>query len=476
MPHHLTRYLPIPLALALSACAAVGPNFQRPAAPTTPGYAAAQDSAPAGVSLTPEARAAGPWWQVLGSPELDAAIRQALADSPTVAEAAATLQKANARSDAARGALSPEVSANGGAQRERINTQAFGFTGFPSPTINLFQAGAAVNYDLDLFGGKRRAQEEAKAQAETEAQRAEAAYLSLSANVALQAVRIAAAQAQLKSLDEVIAGDQATLDMTRRAQAAGGAAPSALSGGEGELARDQAMRPALEQDLAQARHQLALLVGHSPADYTAPDFRFESFTVPADIPVQLPSALVRQRPDILAAEAAFHAATAAVGVATADLYPDIKLGVSLTQEAIEPGDLFRYSSSAWNLGGSVTAPIFNGGRLQANRRAAEADARIALARYQQTVLKAFVEVSDILAALAQDQKAIEALTRAQTARAANLKDSQTAFQLGGGPRLAVVDAQRQLNRASRDLIAAQGRRLTDIVNLSSVTAARWKPS
>ena len=468
--------IPIPLALSLAACAAVGPNFQRPAAPATAGYAAAKDPVPAGVSLSPDARAPGPWWQPLGSPELDGAIRQALADSPTIAEAAATLQKANEQAAAARGALAPEVSANGGAQRERINTQAFGFTGFPSPTINLFQIGAGVSYDLDLFGGKRRAQEEAQARAETEAQRAEAAYLTLSANVALQAVRIAAAQAQLTSLDQVIAGDQSTLDMTRRAQAAGGAAPSALTGGQGELARDQAMRPALEQDLAQARHQLALLVGHSPADYSAPDFRFESFTVPADLPVQLPSALVRQRPDILAAEAEFHAATAAIGVATADLYPDIKLGVSLTQGAIEPGDLFRYASSGWSLGGTVTAPIFNGGRLQARKRAAEADAKISLARYQQTVLRAFVEVSDILAALAEDQKAIEALTRAQAARTANLKDAQTAYQLGGGPMLAVVDAQRQYSRASRDLIAAQGRRMTDIVNLSSATAARWKPS
>jgi NodT family efflux transporter outer membrane factor (OMF) lipoprotein len=471
-----SRFATLPLALALCACAAVGPNYQAPAAPTVAGYAAARDPAPAGVSLTPEARAAGPWWQVLGSPELDAVIRQALADSPSVAEAAATLQKANARSDAARGALAPEIGANGGGQRERINTAAFGFSGFPSPTINLFQIGAAVNYDLDLFGGKRRAQEEAQARAEAEARRADVAYLTLSANVALQAVRIAAAQAQLAALDQVIAGDQSTLDMTRRAQAAGGAAPSALSGGEGELARDQAMRPALEQDLTQARHQLALLVGHAPADYVVPDFRFESFTVPADIPVELPSALVHRRPDILAAEAEFHAATAAIGVATADLYPDVKLGVSLTQEAIEPGALFRYSSSAWNLAGGVTAPIFNGGRLQARKRAAEADARIALARYQQTVLRAFVEVSDILAALAEDQKAIEALTRAQAARAANLKDSQTAYRLGGGPMLAVVDAQRQLNRASRDLIAAQGRRMTDVVNLSSVTAAKWKPN
>jgi NodT family efflux transporter outer membrane factor (OMF) lipoprotein len=472
----MRRFLPFPLALSLAACAAVGPNFQRPAPPAASGYAAARDRAPAGVSLAPEARAAGPWWQALGSPELDAAIRQALADSPTVAEAAATLQKANAQADAARGRLAPEVTANGGGQRERINTQAFGFTGFPSPTINLFQIGAAVSYDLDLFGGKRRAEEEAKARAEAEARRADAAYLSLSGNVALQALRIAAARAQLAALDEVIVGDQSTLDMTRRAQKAGGAAPSALAGGEGELARDQALRPALEQDLAQARHQLALLVGRAPADYAAPDFDLAGFKIPADIPVELPSALVRQRPDILAAEAEFHAATAAIGVAVADLYPDIKLGVSLTQGAIEPGNLFRYSSSGWSLGGTVTAPLFNGGRLRANRRAAEADAKVALARYQQTVLRAFVQVSDILAALAEDQKAIEALTRAQAAQASNLKDARAAYRLGGGALLGVVDAQRQFNRASRDLIAAQGRRMSDIVNLYAATAAQWKPS
>ena len=472
----MRRFLPLPLALSLAACAAVGPDFQPPAAPATTGYAAAKDLAPAGVSLTPEARAAGPWWQALGSPELDAAIRQALADSPTLAEAAATLQKANEQAAAARGAQSPEVSANGGGQRERINTQAFGFTGFPSPTINLFQIGAGVSYDLDLFGGKRRASEEAQARAEAEARRADAAYLSLSGNVALQALRVAAARAQLAALDEVIAGDQSTLDMTRRAQAAGGAAPSALSGGEGELARDQAMRPALEQDLAQGRHQLALLLGRAPADYTAPDFDLAAFKIPADIPVELPSSLVRKRPDILAAEAELHAATAAIGVATADLYPDIKLSAALTQGAIEPGNLFRYASSGWSLGGTVTAPIFNGGRLQANKRAAEADARIAMARYQQTVLRAFVQVSDILAALAQDQQAIEALSRSEAAQASNLNDAQTALRLGGGARLAVVDAQRQLNRARRDLIAAQARRMNDIVNLYAATAAQWKPA
>src|SRR5258706_484287 len=147
-------------ALVLGACATVGPNFKTPEGPKGPaaaGYAMAGDAVAPGVRLSPDARAAGPWWQAFGSPELDGAIRQALADSPTIGEARATLEKAQAQAAATRGAELPQVDANAGAQRERINTQSFGFTGFPSPTINLFSIGGAVRYDLDLFRGEKRA-------------------------------------------------------------------------------------------------------------------------------------------------------------------------------------------------------------------------------------------------------------------------------------------------------------------------------
>src|SRR5258708_39151670 len=229
-------------ALARGACATVGPNFNAPEGPKGPaaaGYAMAGDAVAPGVRLSPDARAAGPWWQAFGSPELDGAIRQALADSPTIGEARATLEKAQAQAAATRGAELPQVDANAGAQRERINTQAVGFTGFPSPTINLFSIGGSVSYDLDLFGGKKRATEEANARAERTARQADAAYLTLSGNMAMQAMRIASLRAQIAAVREVVAGDAQVLDMVRKAQAAGGEAQSATATGSAQLAEDE---------------------------------------------------------------------------------------------------------------------------------------------------------------------------------------------------------------------------------------------
>lgn len=461
-------------ALALCACTTVGPNFKTPDAPTAAGYAMAGDPAAPQATLDPSARVAGPWWTAFGAPELDQTIRAALADSPTVAEANAVLQKAQADAAAVRGAALPQVDATGSAQRERINTQAFGFTGFPSPTINLYSIGGAVSYDLDLFGGKRRASEEAQARTEAAARQTDAAYLSLTGNVALQAMKVATLRAQIAAAESIVADDRRTLDMIRKAQAAGGEARSASSGIVAQLAEDEAVLPGLRRQLAMARHQLALLSGKSPAEWTAPDFDLARFTAPASVPVTLPSTLVRQRPDILAAEAELHAATAAVGVATAAQYPDIRLTASLTQGSIKPEDIFSYDSSGWNLMAGVTAPIFHGGTLKAERQAAEAEARAAMARYQQTVLRAFVQVSDVLAALGTDREQLEALARAQRAAEINMKDAEAAYRIGGGNLMEVVDAQRTLSRARRAVAEAQGQQFTDLVQLYAATAADWR--
>jgi NodT family efflux transporter outer membrane factor (OMF) lipoprotein len=432
------------------------------------------------VRLSPDARVAGPWWQAFGSPELDAAIRQGLAGSPTVAEARANLEKAQAQAAAVRGAQLPQVDANASAQRERINLAAFGFSGFPgqpaiqSPTINLYQVGGSVSYDLDVFGGRKRATEKAVAQAEAAARQADAAYLSLSGNMAMQAMKIASLRGQIAATKEIVADDQRVIDMVRKAEAAGGEAHAALSGGVAQLAEDQALLPPLQRDLDAARHQMALLAGKSPAEWTAPDFDLARITAPADAPVSLPSQLVRNRPDILQAEADLHAATAAVGVAVANQYPDIRLSAMLTQEAIKPGNLFRADAAAWDILGGVTAPIFHGGTLKAERKAAEADARVALARYEQTVLKAFVEVSDVLSNLGSDQQAIASLELAIQAAESAARDAQNALRLGGGPMVDVVQAQRTLSRARRALVEAQGRSYGYLVQLYAATAADWR--
>lgn len=470
-------------ALALSACSTVGPQFQPPASPSGPagaGYAMAGDTAATAVRLTPDARTAGAWWQAFGSPELDAAIRQGLAASPTLAEARATLERAQAQLAAVRGAQAVQIDANTAAQREQINLAAFGFSGFPgfppfkNPQINLYQVGGSVSYDLDIFGANKRAAEKAEAQAQAAARQADAAYLTLSANMAMQAMKIASLRAQIAEVKAIVADDRRVIDMVRRAEAAGGEAHTALSGGVAQLAEDEALLPPLLRDLDLARHQMALLAGKSPAEWTAPDFNLAKLTAPAEIPVSLPSSLVRHRPDILAAEANLHAATAAVGVAVAAQYPNIRLSAYLTQEATQAGNLFKADSAAWDLLGGVTAPIFHGGTLKAQRQAAEADARIALARYEETVLRAFVQVSDVLSDLGADDQSIAALSVVGRAAEQSASDAQNALRLGGGPMVDVITAQRTLSRARRALVQAQGQRMADLVALYAATASDWR--
>jgi NodT family efflux transporter outer membrane factor (OMF) lipoprotein len=458
-------------ALALGACTTVGPDFAQPAAPTAQGYAMAGDRAAPGVRMTSEIRQGGAWWRAFGSPQLDGVIREALAGSPTLAEADAVLAKAQAEAAAARGGNLPQVDYLAGIERSRINTSAFGFPGFLSPTVNLYSIGATVSYDLDLFGGRRRAVEGGQARAEAEARRADAAYLSLTGQVALQAVRIASLRAEIATLKDIVADDQRRLDSVRSARQVGGATTAAIVGSEAQIAEDLALLPPVERQLDEARHRLALLAGRSPAEWTAPDFDLAGFTPPAEVPVSLPSALVRGRPDILAAEADLHAAVADVGVATAKLYPDITLSAGLTQTALKPENIFNYASSGWNIGSDIAGPLFDGGTRRAQRDAASAEAKAALARYQRTVLGAFVQVSDLLAALGNDREAIIAHDRSVAAATKRLREATTSFELGAGNLISVLDAQRQLGRVRREAVVAYGQRYADLVELYVATAA-----
>jgi NodT family efflux transporter outer membrane factor (OMF) lipoprotein len=467
--------------LALGGCATVGPDFKPPPLPeggAAAGYASAADPRPREVEFAAVARtsAEAPWWRGLGSEELDRTIRDAIAGNPSLAEAEATLQRATAELAAARGGTLPQADAQAGVRKVRFNTASFGFTGFPNRTLDLYSVGAGVTYDLDLFGGGRRRVEAAGARVAAARHRAEAAYLSLTGNVALQMFRVAALRAEIEEVRGIINADRRIIRMIQDAQAAGGATRRDLAATVAQLAEDEALLPPLERQLAAARHQVALLVGKAPAADRVRDLDFAALRAPARSPLALPSQLVRSRPDILAAEADLHAATAAVGIARANQFPNVVLSADFTQTAIRPGDLFASSASGWSLSPSLAAPLFNGGVLKARRQAAEADLRIAESRYQQTVLRAFVQVSDALAALASDEGGIESLQRAIAAGESGLRDAETAYRLGGGPSIDVARAQRTLGRARRAMIQIQGQRYLDLVELHVATAADWRAS
>jgi NodT family efflux transporter outer membrane factor (OMF) lipoprotein len=459
---------------ALFGCKAVGPDFQPPSAPATTGYLMQGDAPARLAQLSPDARVAGAWWKGFGSADLDRVMDEALAGNQTVAAANASLERLRQLAIATHGAQLPQVDFNSTIEGERINIAALGFAGFPNPTLGLYQIGGNVSYDADLFGGLRRNTEAARAHADNQARQADAAYLTLTGQTAMAAVQIATTRAEIAADERAVADDNQLIDVVHKAEGAGGEAPSATVSIRAQLAQDEALLPPLRQQLAQARHALAQLVGQAPADWTAPDFNLTGFTVPGDIPVSLPSTLVRRRPDILAAEATLHEATAQIGVASAALYPDIKLTANLEQTAIPPANLFTYAASGWTLAAGLTQPIFHGGTLRANKRAAVAAAEAAYAQYRGTVLSAFTQVADVMAAISEDEAELSALAHAEDAASAALRDDEAALRLGGGALLPVLDDERNLALSRRALAMEQGKRLADIAQLYVATAADWR--
>ncbi|HUO12980.1 MAG TPA: efflux transporter outer membrane subunit [Caulobacteraceae bacterium] len=463
----------------LSGCKAVGPDFQAPAPPKLAGYQMSGDAAPSEVQMSPDARVAGAWWKSFGSSDLDTVMDQALKGNPSLAEADASLARMQQLVLVAHAAQLPQVDTNAALESERVNLTAFGFTGFPglnisNPTLGLYTIGGTVSYDADLFGGLRRATEAARAQAEAQARQADAAYLTLTGQTTMAALQIATIRAEIAAADRTVAEDQQVLDIVHAAQQAGGEAPSASVSAKAQLAQDRAALPPLRQQLAQARHALAQLVGQAPADWAPPDFELAAFTAPVSTPVSLPSSLVRHRPDILVAEANLHAATAEIGVATAQFYPDFKLTANLAQTALTPTSLFAYKSTGWTLAAGLTQPVFHGGAIRANRRAAVDAANAALAHYKGAVVAAFTQVADVMSSIAQDDAEIADETLAEDEAAAAVRDDETAYKLGGGALLPVLDDERRLQAARRSLVMAQGKRLADIAQLYVATAADWR--
>jgi NodT family efflux transporter outer membrane factor (OMF) lipoprotein len=459
---------------ALAGCKAVGPDFQPPAPPTDSGYLMRGDVPSPVTQLTTETAPTGAWWKALGSATLDRTMDEALAGNRTLVQANASLERVRQQAISVRGAQAPQVDANAGLESQRVNVAALGFPNFPNPTVFLYSIGATVTYDFDVFGGLRRASEAANAREQQESERTNAAYLTLTGQTAMAALQIAAARGQIEAVSTALADDQRLIDMVEKAAALGGQPRSAADAFKSQLASDESLLPPLRQQLAQARHTLAMLVGETPQAWTAPDFDLADFTPPATIPVSLPSELVRRRPDILAAEAELHAATAQIGVETAKLYPDIRLSASLTQTTLTPAQIFTYNSTGWTLAGGLTQPFFHGGSLKANQRAAEADARAMLAGYQQTVLNAFVQVADVMQAIANDDATLAALDRTEASYVLTLNDAETAFRLGGGPLFPVIDAQRHVSLARLEKARVAAKRLSDIAELFVATASDWR--
>lgn len=470
----------LPLAaplLLMAGCTTAGPNYQPPAAPPAEaGYGGPARSHAAALGEGPEAR----WWTAFASPRLDAFVARALAGNHSLAASRATLERARERIAAVAGRRLPQVDASGRAEYQKVNLAAFGLSDsfgggdIPNPEFDLYTLGGGVSYDLDLFGRNRRALEQAGADAEAEARAVEAAHLLVAGRVVAQVLAIASLNDTIATQNALLAEDERNASLTEKRRKAGAGTLVEVLSAQGQLAGDRATTPALERQLAEGRAMLAVLLGISPAELEPTDFGLDDFVLPEAVPVALPSALVHKRPDILEAEARLHAAVAAVGVATADLYPDVTLGASLTQSTSEPGRIASSRFNAFDIFAGLSAPIFHGGTLKAQKRGAEAEARGAAARYQQVVTEAFGQVAGLLWSLDSDGREIAARQEAAEVAGRSLRLSRRSFEVGNSGVLQVLEANRTYQRAQLTLLESRIRQYQNVARLYVATAGGWE--
>jgi NodT family efflux transporter outer membrane factor (OMF) lipoprotein len=474
----LRRHLPAVAAALLVAACTVGPDFTPPEKPSeqsyTPGGAAEKAAGDQQFALGQ--KIAGDWWTLYRSEPLSAVLEQAIAGNRSLVAAKATLAAALEQVNIARGGLYPQVDLSANAQRQKNNGTQLGLARLPAqfpPYFNLYRVGPSVSYALDVFGGTRRSIEQSEALADAQDYQLDAAYLTLTGNAVTQALTIASLRAQLATVDGIIADDQKNLDLVRTEVRAGVATQLDIETATSQLATDRTLIPPLRQQVAVARHALAVLVGRAPADWVAPDFDLDRITLPMELPLSLPSALVRQRPDLLAAESELHAASAAIGIATAELYPSINLSAALTQQAISVDTLFHGASTIWTITGGLTQPLFHGGELEAQRRATEDQFNATLATYEQTVLQAFAQVADVLEALTHDAELLAEQQRALTAAEASLNLTRRSYSIGSVGVLQVLDAQRLVEQARLGFVRAKAQRYLDTAQLMVAMGGGW---
>ncbi|MPW18796.1 efflux transporter outer membrane subunit [Paraburkholderia sp. CNPSo 3157] len=471
----------LPQFCSLSGCV-VGPDYQTPAPPAadtyTPTPLPGQTASSPGTSGVTQQFVAGEdipaqWWTLFHCEPLDALIREALANSPNVAAAQAALRQAGENLRAQMGTtLYPSVDAKANATREKFNGVTFGQPSLHR-ILNLYNASVNVSYNLDVFGGARRELESLRSQVDYEGFQLQAAYLALSANIVTAAVKEASLREQIEATERIATDEDAQLGVLRKQFELGGVNRAAVLSQETLVAQTRATLPPLRQSLDQTRHQLAVLAGKPPSDTGVPEFTLSMFTLPQTLPVSVPSSLVQQRPDILAADATLHRASAQVGVATANTYPQLTLSASYGPQALTPAGLLKYADMIWSIGAGVTQPIFHGGQLSAQKRAAEAAFDQANAQYRQTVLLAFQNVADTLRALEHDATGLRAQTEAWRAARDSLDLTRGQFRIGGVSYLALLDTQRQYQQTVVNLALAQAARYADTAALFQALGGGW---
>src|SRR5579862_9578154 len=489
--------------VGLLAGCAVGPNYHRPSLPAAKSYAPAP-LAPATASAAPIAGQdpslsasqnfssardiSAQWWTLFHSPELNALIARAFAANATLDAALATLRQAQENVYAQRGYFFPTIGASYNAQRSKLsgntataNTPIYQSNGTviqPSGpaepvTYNFHTAELTVGFTPDVFGGNRRAVESLRAQADQAHYQLQAAYVTLASNVVAAAIQEASVRAQIQAVQSIIDSSRHALEILRAEQQLGYVMRLDVAAQEAALAASLQLLPPLQKQLEQTRDLLRVLAGNAPDRDVPQTFELSRLQLPEDLPLSLPSRLIEQRPDVLAAEQAVHAASAQIGVAVANRLPQFAINGTAGGNATQFGQMFSSSGTFWSLAGSVSQSIFDAGTLRHRQRAAEQGFAQAAAQYRSTVLTAFQNVADSLHALYADADALKAAVAAEQAASETLALTQKQLQSGFVSYLSLLSAQQAYEQAALTRIQAQASRLGDTGALFQALGGGW---
>lgn len=466
------------MAIALLGGCAVGPDFVRPAPPVADRYTSKPQPATTVMAdsqrqrFTPGAAVPADWWQLFGSDPLNGIVQQAMAHNPTLEAAEASLRESQNNLRAGYGVFFPQIGAEVAGGRERTAPLENGI-GTQGTVFNLITASGTVSYTLDVFGGKRRTVEGLEAQVDYQRYMTKAAWLTLSANIVNTTIARAAYAAEIRATEQLIELEKQQLEATEAQVRAGTSAYASVLSVRSLIAANQASLAPLKQRISEAEHLLATLEGVPPSEAALPEIDLSSLSLPEDLPVSLPSDLVRQRPDILSFEAQLHVASANIGVATAAMFPSISLTGTYGAGGTSFGNLATDSFRFWSIGPSVTIPLFQGGSLWYGRKAAIDAYQQALADYRQTVLAAFEQVADTLDALDHDAQALQAQVDAERDAGEALAMLQVNYRAGTASYLDVLVADVQYHQASIAYVQAAAQRYQDTVALFVALGGGW---
>ena len=479
--NHETILLASPLLFLLAGCA-VGPDFKKPDAPPVGEYTAQSLS---GTTETPDVTGgsaqrlvmgndiSGDWWTLFHSSALDGLVAQSLANNADLKAAAATLRQAHENTIAQRGAYYPAISAGFAASHQQQPATLAPVPSSNAFQYNLFTPQLNVSYVPDVFGLTRRTVESFQAQADAVHYQMLATYITLVNNVVATAIQAASVEAQIDATSRLIASELKSVQILEYQQVKGYASGIDLATQKSQLAAAEATLPPLMKQKAQFHDQLAVLTGQYPSKTPTSALALSDLALPTDLPVSLPSTLVRQRPDVLQAEANLHAASAQIGIAVANRLPNIQLTANAGSTALALNQLFAPGTEFWSVGAALTAPIFQGGTLLHQERAARAAYDASTEQYRGAVLTAFQNVADTLVALDQDAKGLKAAAAADAAARTTLDLTQRQLTDGYAGTLGLLIAEQSYQQAEIGLIQAEANRYTDTAALFQALGGGW---